>query len=275
MPAGTVDLKQSQTQLNLVATYLTAAEAGGGRLLLRANLPLIRISRDFSINGAAATISPQPASPPLPPAAVAAVNAIGAAANAQVQAALAATAATHNASVSGLGDLELSAAWLQDFGQLRFIAGAGLHLPTGTYNANRGPNPGFGNFRTLQLGVGAAYALDNGFRLGGRASWATNSTNRDTNYRSGDFAVFEAAVRKDWMRFAAGLNVVAVRQLEDDRAAGTDVANMRLRNYSAGPFVSWRLSRAIAFTAQHTRTFGGRNAQVSHTTFVRMDVAMQ
>lgn len=273
VPAGTVNLKQSQTQLNLIGTYLPAAEFAGGRFVLRANLPVVRVDRDFSVTMGASTISPQPSSPPLPPAALSAVNAVAAATNTQVQAALAASSAMQNDGVSGLGDLELSAAWVSSAARFRWAAIAGLYLPTGTYNPNRGPNPGFGDFRTFQLGVASVYALDEGLQLGGRASWATNSTNRKTGYRSGDFALFEAALRKDWMRWGVGINAVAVRQLEDDRTGGA-ATNGRLRNYAAGPLVTWRLSRDITLTAQHSRTFGERNAQVSHTTLLRMDVAM-
>jgi hypothetical protein len=276
VPAGTVNLKQRQTQLNLAAGYLTGPDFAGGSLLFRATLPLIHMTRDFSVSPtAAAGIVPTPSSPPLSRAGLGVVNAAAAAANAQVQTLQATTSAMQNDTVSGLGDVELAAAWRRGFGRTRVLAGAALYLPTGAYDANRGPNPGFGDFRTLQLGVGAVHPLDNGLTLAARASWGTNTTNRATHYRSGDFAVLEGALRKDWRRLGAGVNLVAIRQIEDDRLNGVTLPNLRLRNNAAGPFVSWRLSRDTVLTLQHSRTFGGRNAQVSNTTFVRVEMGTQ
>ena len=36
--------------------------------------------------------------------------------------------------------------------------GVSLFLPTGNYDKNRGPNPGFGNFYTLRPGIALSYA---------------------------------------------------------------------------------------------------------------------
>jgi hypothetical protein len=268
-----VNLRQSQTQINLVGGYLTAPVFAGGSFLFRANLPLVHISRDFSVSGPPASIVPAPSSPPLSPAGVGAVNAVAAAANAQVQASLAATGAMQNRSVTGLGDLELVAAWRGAVGPMRLIAGGVLQLPTGAYDANRGPNPGFGDFRTLQLGVGSVYALPNRLSVGARAAWGTNTTNRATDYHAGDFVLVEGALRKDWTRVGVGIDLVAIRQIENDRLRGASLPNSRLRNNSASPFLSWRLSRDMVVSLQHSRTFASRNAQVSNTTFVRLDVA--
>jgi hypothetical protein len=274
VPAGAIDISQAQTQLNLVGLYVPRGEFAGGKFVFRANLPVVRISRDFAIVPGASTISPQPSSPPLPAAALGAVNAVAAAANAQVQSSFAATAAMQNGETTGIGDLELAGAWYTDAGRMRLIAGAGLHLPTGTYSANRGPNPGLGDFRTFQVGVAAVGLLADGLRLGARVAWGTNSTNRKTGYRTGDFAIVEAALRKDWMRYGLGLNILSLRQIEDDRAAGVPV-NGRLRVWSAGPFFTWRLSREMSLTAQHSRTFGERSAQLARTTYLRLDYAFR
>ncbi len=278
VPPGRVDFSQTQTQLNLVGGFVTAADYAGGSLSWRINVPLIRQSRDFSATQPAGTVTPAlPAA--LPAQARAAVNAVAAAANAQVQSALAATAATHNTGVSGLGDVELSAAWLRRMDRLRVAANVSLFAPTGKYDRARGPNPGFGDFYTLQPGVGFTYALESpgeshwahGMTLAGRAVYGVNSTNRDTDYRTGNYAAVEGAVVKVIGAWAAGANLLALRQVTDDRAAGVAVADSRYRTNAAGPFVAYKLpGRDMALNLHWSQSFGGRNALVSRTLQLRV-----
>lgn len=278
VPAGRVNLSQSQTQLNLVGGFVTAPNYMGGSLSWRVNVPLIWQSRDFSTTQAAGTVVPTP-SPALPVAARGAINAVAAAANAQVQSTLAATAATHNTSVSGLGDVELSAAWLRRMDRLRVAANLSLYVPTGKYDKARGPNPGFGDFYTLQPGVGFTYALESpgesnwahGVTLAGRAVYGVNSTNRDTDYRSGNYAAIEGAAVKTTGPWALGVNLLALRQVTDDRAAGVTVADSRYRTNAAGPFVAYKLpARDLAVNVHLSQSFGGRNALVSRTLQLRL-----
>jgi hypothetical protein len=270
VPSGTVNLTQTQTQLNLVGGYATAPSFAGGRLVLRANLPLIEISRNFQVIQPAPVVTPTPSSPPLPPAALGAVNAVASAATAQWQTQLAATAASQNQSVTGLGDLDLTAAWVRDFDRLRVSAAIGLQLPTGDYDAKRGPNPGFGDYRTVQIGVVSSYAVSESLTVAGRLSWGTNSTNGDTQYRSGNFAVVEGSVLKKLNAGpVVGVNLLAIRQTTDDRSNGVAVPSQRYRNNSVGPFLAWPMDSRTAVAVQVAQTFGGRNALVSRSVQVR------
>lgn len=279
VPAGRVDLAQSQTQLNLVGGLVTQADYAGGSLAFRVNAPLIRQSRSFLALQPQGTVAPVP-STQLPAQVRGAINAVAAAANAQVQSALAATGATHNTDVSGLGDIEVSAAWVRRIDRLRVAASLNLHLPTGKYDRARGPNPGFGDFYTLQPGLALNHSLaDNpdsprwmrGVSLAGRALYGVNSTNRDTDYRTGNFVALEGAAVKVIGPWAFGANLLSIRQVSDDRAAGVAVADSRYRTHAAGPFVAYKpAGRNLAFNAQVSQSFGGRNALVARTVQLRL-----
>lgn len=279
VPAGRVDLTQTQTQLNLVGGLVTRPDYAGGSFVLRVNVPLIRQSRSFQATQPQGTLAPVPPAQ-LPAQLRGALNAAAAAANAQVQSGLAATAASQNTDASGLGDVELSVAWVRRMERLRVAANVNLHLPTGRYDRARGPNPGFGDFSTLQPGVALTYALGDkpgdprwmqGVSLAGRAAYGVNSTNRDTGYRSGNFAVLEGAAVKVMGPWAAGANLLRLQQLTDDRSAGGRVPGMRYRTHAAGPFVAYKFpGRDLAVNAQLSQSFGGRNALVARTLQLRL-----
>lgn len=279
VPAGRVNLTQSQTQLNLVGGFVTQPDYAGGSFALRINAPFIRQSRSFVASQASGTAVPTP-SAQLPVQVRGAINAVAAAANAQLQSALAASGATHNTEVSGLGDIELSAAWVRRMERLRLAANLNLHLPTGKYDKARGPNPGFGDFHTLQSGVALTYALADaadsprwaqGISLAGRASYGVNSTNRDTDYRTGNFIAFEGAAVKVMGPWALGANLLSVQQVTDDRAGGVVVPDTRYRAHAAGPFVAYKFpGRDLAFNVQLSQTFGERNALVARTLQLRL-----
>ena len=179
-------------------------------------------------------------------------------------------------------DIELSAAWVRRIERLRVAVNLNLHLPTGKYDRSRGPNPGFGDFYTLQPGVGLTYALDGadspdwaqGLSVAGRASYGVNSTNRDTDYRTGNFIALEGAAVKVLGPWAVGANLLSVQQVSDDRAAGVTVPDARYRNHAAGPFVAFKFpGRDLAFNAQLNQSFGGRNALVARTLQFRLVAA--
>lgn len=274
VPAGTIGFRQNQTQLNLVGGYLTENTYGDGRLAFTVNVPLIHQSRSFTAAQPLGTVSPTP-----PAAVAAAVGAVAAAANAQVQAGVAATAATQNTSVSGLGDIELTAAWIRHIDRLKIAAGVSLFAPTGSYDAARGPNPGFGNFYTLRPGVAMTYALnpnpadtgwDSGVTIAGRVSLGFNGRNKDTDYRSGNFAQAEAAIAKVTGNWGFGANLLAVQQTTNDSGTGAPADGNRYRNYAFGPFLSYKLpGKDAGFNLHYSRSFGSRNALVSQTIQLR------
>ncbi len=273
VPAGTIDFNQDQTQLNLAGGYTTEAHYGGGRWTFAVNIPLIKQSRTFVANQAAGTVSPSTAALPAP--LQTAVATIAAAAQAQVTAGVAATVAPQNADVTGIGDTELSAVWISQQGRLKVAAGVSLYVPTGEYDKNRGPNPGFGNFYTLRPGIALSYSLnpnhtdtswDSGVTIAGRFSYGINTVNKDTDYRSGNFVYFEGGIVKVSGNWAVGANLLAIRQVTDDSGSGATLGPSRYRNNAAGPFISYKLpGQEAGFNLHYSRNFDSANALMSHT----------
>ena len=278
-PGNKIDFHQTQTQVNLVGGYLTEATFADGRIAFVVNVPLISISRSFS--GALGTGSlTTPTGINLPAAftqgGVNPTNLANAAARAQ----WASSVAAQNGDVSGLGDTELSAVWIRHQDRLKIAAGVSLFVPTGVYDKNRGPNPGFGNFYTLRPGVAVTYNLnpnhkdeswDSGVTVAGRISYGINSTNTDTDYRSGNFIYTEVGVVKVVGDWAFGGNLLSTQQVTDDTSpvVGTsclgsvDAAGCRYKTYGAGPFMAYKLpGKDAGFNLQYNTNFGGSNAVV-------------
>ena len=272
VPAGTIDFNQKQTQLNLVGGYLTEGLYGDGHLAFAINVPLIKQSRTFIAVQAAGTVSPTPPAA-LPAAARGAIAAVAAATNAAVQAGIAAMTASQNAEVSGVGDTELSMVWIRHQDRLKVAAGVSLFVPTGAYDKTRGPNPGFGNFYTLRPGVAVTYSLnpnhadaawDAGVTVAGRLSYGFNTTNKETEYRSGNFVYGELGVVKVMGDWAFGSNLLLTQQVTDDTNSVTPLTDgNRYRSYGIGPFLSYKLpGKDAGFNLQYSDNFGARNAIV-------------
>lgn len=146
-------------------------------------------------------------------------------ANAAASAKWAGSVAAQNVEVSGLGDAELSAVWIRHQDRLKVAAGVSLFVPTGVYDKKRGPHPGFGNFYTLRPGVAVTYNLnpnylddawDAGVTVAGRISNGINSTNSDTDSRSGNFIYTEVGVVKVAGHWAFGANLLSTQHVTDD-----------------------------------------------------------
>jgi hypothetical protein len=192
----------------------------------------------------------------------------------------AAKVATQNGDVSGVGDTELSAVWIRHQDRLKVAAGVSLFVPTGVYDKDRGPNPGFGNFYTLRPGVAVTYNLnpnhkdaswDAGVTVAGRLSYGMNSTNKENDYRSGNFVYTEVGVVKVAGDWAFGANLLSTQQVTDDTSpvVGTsclgsvDAAGCRYKTYGVGPFVAYKLpGKDAGFNLQYNENFGGSNAIV-------------
>jgi len=267
LPAVPFDFNQNQTQLNLMGGYLTEELYGDGRLAFAINVPLIKQSRSFVPVVPVGTVSPTPPSP-----AVTAGANLNAANNIAIR-----FTTPQNAEVSGIGDTELSMVWVRHQDRLKVAAGVSLFVPTGVYDKNRGPNPGFGNFYTLRPGVAVTYALnpthtdaawDAGVTVAGRLSYGINTTNKETEYRSGNFIYGELGVIKVMGDWAFGSNLLAIQQVTDDSGSGAPADGARLatnggryRSYGIGPFLSYKLpGKDAGFNLQYSDTFGERNA---------------
>ena len=271
VPAGTIDFDQKQTQLNLVGGYLTETMYGDGRLAFAINVPLIKQSRTFIAVQPAGTVTPTPAAA-LPAPLRGAIAAVGTAVNTQVQAGVAAVAATHNAEVSGFGDTELSMVWVSHKDRLKVAAGVSLFVPTGVYDKARGPNPGFGSFYTLRPGIALTYSLnpdhaastwDSGVTVAGRLSYGINSTNTETDYRSGNFLYGEVAAMKVMGNWAFGSNLLVTQQVTDDSGVGAPADGNRYHTFGIGPFLSYKIpGKDAGFNLQYSDNFGARNALV-------------
>ena len=216
-----LDLKQKQTNANLIVGYLSEPNFAGGRLALTFNLPYTtRLDRHLTASGATPTLTPlSPAlnSPPLPAGTAAAAQAqTQAGFNLNYQAALAASTAAATGTSDGVGDAELTGAWVYRKDDLKVVAGVTLAMPTGRYDANSSINVGYGNFYTLRPGMAVAFNPAPWLTLGLRGSLAFNTRNKDNQVRSGDFSALDlaAAIRTPYGVF--GPHVLIVRQFKDD-----------------------------------------------------------
>ncbi len=264
-----VDFSQTQSQINLQGGYITESLFNGGRFLFSAIVPLIKASRSFTVVSPAGTITPVPAAA-LPATAKGAIVQIAAAVDAQVKAGVAAQAATQNLDVSGLGDTELTVAWSHQKDGLKVIPGLSVFVPTGSYDKNRGPNPGYGNFYTVRAGVAVTYnfnpkhtdsSWDAGVTVGGRFGYSINTVNKDTDYKSGNVINAELAVMKVTGDWAFGSSFLAIQQVTDDTGTGAPADGSRYKNLSVGPFISYKLpGQDAGFNLSYNRNYGSRNA---------------
>ncbi len=272
-PVGSIDFNQTQGQLNLLGGYLTQEAFAGGHVAFAVNLPLIQQNRTFTPAQPMGTVSPALTSPPLSALQVGALSNGVATANTTVQTRTAIAALSQNVAVTGLGDAELSVLWVRHQDRLKIAAGASLFIPTGAYDKTRGPNPGFGNFYTVRPGVALTYALspehsdtsawDTGVTLAGRLSYGINTTNKETDYRSGNFVYAEVGVVKVLGDWAAGVNLLSTRQVSDDTGTGAVLGSNRYQTYGFGPFLSFKLpGKEAGFNLQYSDNFEARNAVV-------------
>ena len=288
-PGKQISFHQTQTQANLVGGYLTENTYADGRIALVVNVPLITMSRSFSGDLATGSLR-TPTGITLPAAYTLPGTTVNPTylANAGARAQWANTIAAQNGDVSGVGDTELSAVWIRHQDRLKVAAGISLFVPTGAYDKARGPNPGFGNFYTLRPGVAVTYNLnpnhkdeswDAGVTVAGRVSYGMNSTNKDTDYRSGNFIYTEVGVVKVAGDWAFGANLLSTQQVTDDTSpvVGTsclgsvDAAGCRYKTYGVGPFVAYKLpGKDAGFNLQYNENFGGRNAVVVKSLQLRL-----
>jgi hypothetical protein len=262
-----------------VGGYLTEGVYGDGHIAFAVNVPFIQQKRTFVVTQPAGTLTPAATTPPLSAGVVGQLTAGTAQANAQVQAKILAAAANQNLETSGVGDTELSAVWVRHVDRLKVAAGVSVFVPTGSYDKDRGPNPGFGNFLTIRPGVAVTYNLnpkhsdeswDSGVTLAGRVSYGFNTRNKDTDYKSGNFIYTEGGLVKVAGNWAYGVNLYAIQQISDDTGSGAALLGSRYKTNGVGPFVSFKLpGKDAGINVQYSDNFGGRNAIVAKSLQMR------
>ena len=263
-PASTGTFHQDQTQLGVVAGYLTETKYAEGRVAFAVNLPFVQQKRLVTVTQGLGILTPASASP--------ALNGGAAVANTKVNEVMQAYLLTQNVETSGMGDAEFSTVWVRHQDRLKVAAGVSLFAPTGSYDKNRGPNPGFGDFYTLRPGVAVTYNLnpkhsdstwDAGVTVAGRVSYGMNTTNKATDYKSGNFLYAEGGIVKVSGNWAYGMNLLSLQQMSDDTGTGATLGK-RYKTYGGGPFVSFKIpGQDAGFNLHYASNFGGENAIVS------------
>jgi len=124
----------------------------------------------------------------------------------------------------------------------------------------------------LRPGVAVTYALnpshtdsawDAGVTVAGRLSYGINTTNKETDYRSGNFLYGELGVIKVMGDWAFGSNLLTTQQVTNDSGTGAPADGARYRTFGVGPFLSYKLpGKDAGFNLQYSDNFGARNAIV-------------
>ena len=118
--------------------------------------------------------------------------------------------------MDGVGDAELTAAWVYRKDDLKLVTGLTLALPAGQYDAASSLNIGFGNFYTLRPGVAVAYNPTTHWTLGAHGSLAFNTRNKDNQIKSGDFGALDLAAAYRSPIGVFGPHLVLIKQFTDD-----------------------------------------------------------
>lgn len=275
---GTIDFNQKTNALNLVGGYLTETQYDGGRIAFTVNVPLVKVTRTFVAVQPLGTVSPTPPAA-LPAPLQGGIAAVAAAVNAQVQAGVAASSIPQNQEVTGIGDTEMTMAWIKHQDRTKYAVALSVYAPTGKYDKTRGPNPGYGDFYTVRPGIAITHALnpdkasadwDSGVTIAGRVAFGMNTKNKDTDYKSGNYITGEVAIVKVSGHWAFGTNLLAINQITDDEGPGVPADGGRYKNFAVGPFISFKLpDQDAGFNLGYSRNFGSRNALVAQSLQLR------
>jgi hypothetical protein len=208
-------------------TYLSSARLWGAHLGFTAMLPLIQ--RATSLSNAQVSA---PSFPPAIPAITAGVNN---------------NLALKSGNDYGFGDLELAPVlnWAIGDNQTVTLAST-VVLPTGSYDANKPVNVGFGKYYTFRPSIQYGYIAD-GWDVGVRTILSFNSRNKDNGYKSGNVFNMDFALMKfidEDVRL--GVQGYVVKQFTRDNSsnatAQSDIqvnGGNKLQAYALGPALGW------------------------------------
>ncbi|TRL34029.1 SphA family protein [Rhizobium straminoryzae] len=170
----------------------------------------------------------------------------------------------------GLGDAQimpLLLAW--DTPPNLFItAGLQIQMPTGSYSTSNAFNTGV-NHWTFTPVIGATYISDTGFEISTQANLNFNTTNTDTNYRSGIEYKQEFAVGQHIDAWTLGVGGYAYQQISDDKGPGAGDGN-RARVFAAGPAISYFKPGLPLVTLHAYKEFGAENRAEGYNVALRL-----
>ncbi len=251
------------TRWDLVLAYLTPEQYGGGRLAFALDLPYARKQQAIVANAATPVLQWSQGVPPAMQAAV--QGQFGA----QYQGALSDQGASATGELSGVGDVELQAAWYYVGEKVRVLAGGSLILPTGKYDSGPGPDIGAGNFTTLRPTLQLGYLPTPDIALGAKLSVGLNSRNRDNQLRSGNWAGLEVAAGYKTPIGVVGLHAIHLRQYQDDD--NNPLGSSRFRSTNSGAFFTTKIAPIDAVvTIQYITTTASRNAKAGTFSQIRV-----
>jgi hypothetical protein len=248
-----VRFQQKQTTLLLRYVWVSEAELAGARLGFTAALPLIAKDRELTLTPDFPSTLPQ-----------------GARNN--VIAGLQAEEARNNGNTSGAGDLEVGASLSWEGQASKVVFAPTVILPTGRYEASQALNAGQGNYITFRPALSWGWLPRQDLQVGARLLWGINSTNSDTDIRSGQFVSIESVAYKGWRGFSTGLNLYAIEQTTDDEGPGVPSHGNRMRLFGAGLSVAWRMQE-VNCEVKLNRDFGGRNTREGTSFILRAATA--
>ncbi|KQV95820.1 transporter [Rhizobacter sp. Root1221] len=229
-------------------TYVTEQIVADGRLGFGAALPIVSLRNHVGLSSGVPALAP----------------------------ALAAQSSSLSGEKTGLGDMEVSGFvdWQQD--ESRFIAGLALGVPTGDYEAGRAANPGAGNFWTVRPLIVASRVFENGLEFGTRAAYSFNTTNRDTDVRSGQYLHADwAAMYRVTDMWRAGLQGYVVKQTTNDRGATVAADGNKAQVFAAGPMVAYTSeSGTWAVDFKVMQEFEVRNRTEGQIGWLRLNVRL-
>ncbi|MBA5606758.1 transporter [Duganella sp. FT3S] len=257
------DATGPMTRADLALGYITTDRYGGGRLAFVLDLPYAKKKHVIGVRADTPQLRWNPAVPEVVQWAVQAQF------NQQYQGAPAAQAADFSGETTGIGDLELQAAWLYNREHINVLAGASVVLPTGRYDTSPGPHIGVGNFYTLRPALQIAWLPTPQIGLASKFSVGLNTRNKDNQLRSGNWVSMEAAAGYKTAIGVIGVHGIYLRQYQDDD--NNPFGASRARSNDAGAFFTTKVPGIdAALTVQYMTSTSSRNIKHGNFTQLRL-----
>jgi hypothetical protein len=191
---GTVDAKVKADALIPRFIYIHDESVYGGRVGAFVGIPLVKKTRDIKVTITAPFLSAEQKA------------GIGAAASKAA-----------SGKESGLGDVEIGTfiGWKGE--QLSVLAAFNVDLPTGSFDKTSQVNLGMNSYSFRPL-ISAAWSTESGFDLAASFAYNFSTANRDTKYKTGQYATLEYVGTYQFNdNVKAGLQGYALHQTRDDK----------------------------------------------------------